>query len=214
MEAHGYYCVSCGDRGKVESDTKVRLSQSYREQGPASLAPTSPEFHATRTSNEPRGFDTCPMESNVDQQLGDNYVLSDRLPPLTYKNEHIEGVAGCQICDVRRCRIRALLLNVHPIPVISPLDNIEKTEVTELGDLNLVTKKPTNFIKQLGYTGCGWQRRILTEWLPYTAVIGWQDISHQICAQGHLPHDVLKKHLRELRKHGVSSLLVNNGLIR
>ena len=68
----------------------------------------------------------------------------------------------------------------------------------ELGDLNFVTKKPTNFIKQFGYTGSGWQHRILTEWLLYTGVIEWHDISHKICAQGHLPADVLKKPLERM----------------
>ena len=132
--------------------------------------------------------------------MWDNYVLSDRLPPLIYKNEHIEDTNGCQIADVRRCRMRALLFNVHPIPVISPLDNIEKMDGMELGDLNFVTKKPTSFIKQLGYTGSGWQHRILTEWLLYTGVICWQDISHRIIAQGHLPADVLKKPLERMEE--------------
>ena len=65
METHGYACASCGDKGKVEWDHTVRLSQSYGEQGPESFAPRCPECHATKTSDEPREFDTCPLESNI-----------------------------------------------------------------------------------------------------------------------------------------------------
>ena len=113
------------------------------------------------------------MESNVDQHVWEHYVKSERIPPLIFKNEQCENPAACMIADVRRCRMRALLLNVHPIPVFSPLDNIEVLDDDVLGDLNFVTRKAGNFIKLYGYTGPSWEHRVLTEWLLYVGVISW-----------------------------------------
>ena len=94
--------------------------------------------------------------------------------------------------------MRALLFNTHPIPLISPLDNIQETTGTEVGDLDCVTRKGTSFIKQFGYPGPGWQRRVQTEWLLCTGVISWSDTSHRICATGHLPADVLGNPLERM----------------
>ena len=49
--------------------------------------------------------------------------------------------------------MRALLLNVHPIPVFSPLDNIEPMNDHVLGDLSFATRKAGNFMKLYGYGG-------------------------------------------------------------
>ena len=118
-----------------------------------------------------------PLESNVDEHAWEHYVKSERLPPLIFKNEQCENPTSCMIADVRRCRMRALLMNVHPIGVLSPLDSIMPMNDHVLGDLNFVTRKPGNFIKLYGYSGPGWTHRILTEWLLYTGVIQWSDIS-------------------------------------
>ena len=93
--------------------------------------------------------------------------------------------------------MKALLLNVHPIPVFSPFDNIEPMNDHVLGDVNFVIWKASNFMKLYGYSGPGWQHRILTEWLLYTGVIQWSDISHKLTATAHLPADLLKKTLEK-----------------
>ena len=196
LEANGYACASCGDRGKVEFDHTIRFSQSYGDSKPD--APRCRECHATKTSEEPKEFETCPLESNLDAHVWEQYVKSERLPPLIYKNEQRENPSACMIADVIRCRMRALLLNVHPIPVFSPLDTIVPVNDHVLGDLNYVTRKAGNFIKLFGYTGPNWTHRILTEWLLYTGVIQWSDISCRLTATAHLPPDLLKKPLEKM----------------
>ena len=100
----------------------------------------------------------------MDLHVWEHYVKSERCPPLIFKNEQCENPEACMIADVIQCRMRALLMNVHPIPVFSPLDSIEPMTDHVLGDLNFVTRKAGNFIKLYGYTGPNWTHRILTEW--------------------------------------------------
>ena len=133
----------------------------------------------------------------MDEHVWEHYVKSERLPPLIFKNEQCDNPAACMIADVVRCRMRALLLNVHPIPVCSPLDSIVPVNDHVLGDLNFVTRKAGNFMK-LYYTGPGWQHRILTEFLLYVGTIQWSDISYRLTATAHLPPDLLKKPLEKM----------------
>ena len=88
--------------------------------------------------------------------------------------------------------------NVHPIPVFCALDVCRKMANLTLGDLNFVTKKAENFLLQLGYTGPGWQHRVLTEWLLHAGVICWGNISHTLTATAHHPADILTQPLRAM----------------
>ena len=198
LNAHDYSCASCGAKGSLEWDHTIRLSQSYGEQVTDSYAPRCLECHATKTSEEPQEFEMHPLESNVDRHVWEEYVMSERPPPLIYKNEVCENVAACRIADVRRCRMRALLLNCHEIPVLSPLDNIQRCDDYVLGDLNFVTKKATNFMAQLGHTGSGWQHVVQTQWLLYTGVICWDDIAFKLVATGRLPANILREPLEKM----------------
>ena len=139
-----------------------------------------------------------PLESNVDRHVWEEYAMSERPPPLIYKNEVCENVAACRIADVMRCRMRALLLNCHEIPVLSPLDNIQRCDDYVLGDLNFVTKKATNFMAQLGHTGSGWQHVVQTQWLLYTGVICWDGIAFKLVATGRLPAHILREPLEKM----------------
>ncbi len=67
-----------------------------------------------------------------------------------------------------------------------------------LGDLNFVTKKYSTFVKQLGYTGPGWQHRVQTEFLLHMGQLAWGDISHTLTATAHLPAGLLTKPLRTM----------------
>ena len=218
-ETFGYLCAGCGARGQVEWDHINRLSNSYGEQTLDSFQPLCGECHQQKSQGEPILFDTDPLVSHVDRHVWEEYVLSSRTPPLVQKINKLSesdpqpsaavslpkggaggilSLEGCRIADVRRCRFRALLLNSHPIPILSPLDNIEIFSLNVLGDLNFVTKKATNFQAQLGYTGPGWQHRVQTEWLLYTRIITFDDIAYKITASGHLPNDILKEPLEKM----------------
>ena len=59
-----------------------------------------------------------------------------------------------------------------------------------------MTKKAKNFVLQLGYTGPGWQHRVLTEWLLHAGVISWGDIAHTLTTTAHHPADILTQPLR------------------
>ena len=100
--------------------------------------------------------------------------VAEAPPPLVWKAKECPDVLGCEIADVRRCRKRALEFNVHPIPVVCALDVVRERVGPTLGDLNFLTKKAKSFVLQLGYTGPGWQHRVLTEWLLHTGVISWE----------------------------------------
>ena len=127
--------------------------------------------------DEPRDFDSDPLVSHFNSQVWENYVMSERPPPLIHKQKQVgETLDGLYIVDVRRCRKRALEFNVHEVPVFSPLDDVQRMTDYALGDINFVTLPATDCVKQFGYTGPGWQHRAQTEWLLYAGVIGWVDI--------------------------------------
>ena len=72
----------------------------------------------------------------------------------------------------------------HKIPLFSPLNNVLLRTQYEVGDINFVSAKATNCIHQLGYTGPGFQHRVLTEHLRHFGVIVWADMSHNFTASG------------------------------
>ncbi len=97
-------------------------------------------------------------------------------------------------------RKRSLEFNTHPIPVFCPLDDIQVRTEPGLGDLNFVTKKYSNLVKQLGYCGPGWQHRVQTEFLLYMKIISWEDVSHTLTATAHLPAGLLTQPLRKMEE--------------
>ena len=68
----------------------------------------------------------------------------------------------CWIADVKRCRKNALAQCAHEILVFSTLDDVQPLRHMVLGDVNFVTKAPSDPITQLGYMGPGWQHRVQT----------------------------------------------------
>ncbi len=209
MEANDYRCVSCGERGRVEWDHTTALSTSFGEQV---FEPLCPQCHAQKTSDEPREFDCDPLASHFNSRVWEKYVMTERPPPLIHKHKEV-GENKCLIADVRRCRKRALEFNVHDIPVFCPLDDVQRMVDYTLGDINFVTLTPTDCVKQLGYTGSGWQHRAQTEWLLYAGVITWTDIPWKLTATGRLPHDVFRKPLETMEKawdNGLGKQAVNS----
>ena len=61
-----------------------------------------------------------------------------------------------------------------------------------------MTKAPTNPVWQLGYTGPGWQHRVLTEHLLHYGVIAWPDVSHSFTATGRLPAGLFARPLQAM----------------
>ena len=136
--------------------------------------------------------------SSISKRAWDDYVESERLPPLLYKMKEVKPEVACMVADVKRCRRRALEFTPYKIPIFSPLDNIQARTEYKLGDLNFVTKKPTNVVSQLAYTGVGWQHRSLTEHLMHFGIIDWEDISFTFSACGHLPSGIFDEPLNKM----------------
>ena len=197
LEQYQYSCSNCGAQtSELEWDHIVPLSQSMDgEQPMEGFAPLCRACHQNKTCNESRNLDGNVLASKFEKSVYDTYVLSERLPPLVYQAHDVQNLSRCEIADVRRCRKRALEFCAHDIPIFSPLDQIEEVQDCTLGDLNFVTRPATNFIKQLGYSGPGWQHRVLTEWLLHTGTISWRDVSHRLRATAHYPADCLRKPL-------------------
>ncbi len=160
LEQNEHKCALCSSRGPFEWDHIARHSESYGEQVFQNLCV---QCHREKTDEESRTHDEDHLASHLEAKVWEQYVLSPRPPPLVYKLREAKSVVGLEIADVRRCRKRALEFNVHPLPVFCPLDDIKARTDTVLGDLNFVTKKYTTLVKQLGYTGVGWQHRVQTE---------------------------------------------------
>ncbi len=197
LEQNEHKCATCSSRGPFEWDHVARHSESYGEQVFQNLCT---QCHREKTDAESKTHDSDHLASHLEKRVWEQYVLSPRPPPLVYKLREVKGLAGLEIADVRRCRKRALEFNVHPLPVFCPLDDIKARVEPILGDLNFVTKKYTTLVKQLGYTGVGWQHRVQTEFLLYMRVISWEDISHTLTATAHLPAGLLTTPLRQMEE--------------
>ena len=119
------------------------------------------------------------------------------------KLKECTDAGGLEIADVIRCRRSALLYNVHPLPVFSPLDDIKVRTAFELGDLVFSTKtmsKRETFASALGYSGPGWMHRVQAEFLMHTGVLSWGDLSHTLTASAHLPSSLLAEPLEAMEK--------------
>jgi hypothetical protein len=218
LAEHNFRCAACGTSGKFEFDHVHALSTSFGEQR---FQPLCVSCHRTKTAEEPKEpAQHDALASHFNQEAWDSYVLSRRPPPLICKTkEALKGdledrLEGCLHSDVQRCRTRALLYNTHEIAIFCPLDSpVERTECL-LGDLNFVTLPYRCCVKQLGYTGPGWQHRVQTEWLLYAGVLDWQYISYTFTATGRAPADLFSEALQEveraapdLSKLGVNSMI-------
>ena len=137
LEKGDYKCSSCGSIANLEYDHITRLSTSFGDQQFQALCP---ECHAQKTMDEGKEHGD-PLQSHFNQNVWDNYVSSDRTPPLVFKNKELDNLEGLFIADVKRCRKRALEFNCRKIPIFGVFDDIKKRTENVLGDLNYVSKK-------------------------------------------------------------------------
>ena len=184
LQEYGHKCAQCGSRSnKLEFDHICRVSESY---GAApECQPLCPACHREKTDLEARNLDSSiGLASTFEKHAWENYVLSERMPPLLYKHHECkEAAEQLRIVDVIRCRRRSLEYNNHCIPIYCSLDQIQPRIECILGDLNFVTKRPTNIVSQLSYTGAGWIHKSFAEFLLHMGVIAWCDISHILMPQ-------------------------------
>jgi hypothetical protein len=197
LEAHDNRCALCGVQwAEFEWDHIAPLAQSL---GAQRFQPLCRSCHRDKTLAEPAALETDILASHFELGVWEGYVESERPPPLVYRHKSAEeGEGGLMVADVVRCRKRALEFSAHELPVFCPFDDIQPVADCALGDLNFVTKRASNFITQLGYTGPGWQHRVQTEWLLHTCVISWGDVTHRITATGRYPADALRRPLERM----------------
>ncbi len=194
LEDNAYSCALCGQRGRMEWDHTQRFSESF---GPQVFQAICRQCHLAKTAQEPQDLDGDPLVSHFGRTVWDAYVLSPRPPPLVWKAKVGEDHIGCRIADVRRCRKRAL---EYPVPVFSPLDDIQETGTT-LGDVVFCSKAPkSSCVTMLGYTGPGWMHRCQAEFLLHHGVITWADLPWKLTASGSLPADIFRKPLRQMEE--------------
>jgi hypothetical protein len=194
LEANSYACTLCGERAQLEWDHTHRFSESFGEQA---MLPLCKACHAAKTATEPHSIEPDPLASHFEQAVFDGYVMSPRPPPLVFKAKAFGELEGLRIVDVRRCRMRALMHNVHEIPVFCPLDDIQPTGTT-LGDIVYASKPSKCFIRDLGYTGPGWMHRVQAEFLLHHGVLKWTDLPWKLNATGRLPADIFKLPLEQM----------------
>ena len=135
------------------------------------------------------------LTSHFNQHVWNQYVLTARPPPLVHKVKTVDDIDNLSMCDVIRCRKRALEHNCHEVSVFCPLDDIELVNDCQLGDIMFCDAPYKCCIKQLGYTGPGPMHRCQAEWLLYSNVLTWADFKYKLTATGRLPHDIFKQPL-------------------
>ncbi len=198
QEQHDHRCAQCGAQwADFEWDHVSRLSQSL---GPQTFQPLCVSCHRKKTQAEPSAFESDALASHFERGAWDSYVESPRVPPLVWKHWGARGEEGLQIADAIRCRKRALEFSAHELPVFCPLDDVQEVRDCVFGDLNLVTRRATDFVKQLGYAGPGWKNRVQTEWLLHFGVIAWSDVTHKLTATGRYPPDALRGPLQRMER--------------
>ena len=126
LEAYNHRCAACGAKSsQLEWDHKESFSTSLWEQTIESFQCLCPSCHQGKSAVESRAFENDIIASHFEKGVFERYVESPRPPPLVWRIKDVPDLPDLWIADVRRCRQRALLYCAHPVPVLSPLDNIE-----------------------------------------------------------------------------------------
>ena len=115
LEKYNHKCAFCSSKTKLEFDHIVRHSCSFG--GAPECQPLCFQCHALKTSNESRNMEGSIFGSSFSKRAWDDYVESERLPPLLYKMKEVKPEVACMVADVKRCRRRALEFTPYKIPI-------------------------------------------------------------------------------------------------
>ena len=96
-----------------------------------------------------------------------------------------------------RCRRNALDQNQSPLPIFSPLDQIQMLDDCALGDYNWVNKDlciddPIRYARLLPYSGPRWYWRASVQYMLDRGIVQWSDIKYRLTASAHIPPDFFK----------------------
>jgi hypothetical protein len=99
--------------------------------------------------------------------------------------------------DVVRCRRNGLDQNTEPLPIFSPLDQIQPMDECVLGDYNFVDKQvsiedPVRYARLLPYSGPRWYWKQSVQFMLDSGIIHWTDIKFKLTASAHVPHDFFR----------------------
>ena len=98
---------------------------------------------------------------------------------------------------MRRCRRNALDQNTEPLPIFSPLDQIQDCTNCTLGDFCFVDKDieildPIKYARLLPYTGPRWYWKNSVKFMLDQGIVRWSHIKYTLTATSHIPHDFFR----------------------
>ena len=111
LEKYDFSCAACGTKTNELEFDHIQALQSLAPGAKQVFQPLCPACHQLKTSQEPKNMTRDLLASHFEKSVYENYVMSERPPPMVYKPKECAEISGCQISDVIRCRKRALELN-------------------------------------------------------------------------------------------------------
>jgi hypothetical protein len=198
MANQDWQCNQCGDRAWFEMDHVARLSENPL--GAQDFQALCKSCHRAKTGLESASHHTaCKLVSHFDEHAWTEYVLSPRASPLILKYKEVDvQLKSLKLCDIVKCRRRALEFNQYPIPIYSVLDQITRRQEFKVYDSNYIDTPYKCCIKQNGYTGPGWYSRSYTEWALYSGTCNWSQIPYVFDASAHLPAESFAAAIHEM----------------
>ena len=141
-------------------------------------------------------FQENPLASVFEESVYEHFHLSPK-PKQSIQQLHPPPNNSSVEIDVRRCRRSGLDNNIEPIPIFSPLDEIQECSNCNLGDYNFIDKGLEildigKYTKYYPYTGPRWYWKGATKYMLEIGVIRWDDIKLTLTATAHLPHDFFR----------------------
>ena len=197
LEEYNHRCAQCGDLGNefnntLELDHPCPLRAGGDNE--QALIPLCSNCHSHKSYLEClTPFQENPLANVFEQSVYKAFHESPK-PKQAVQQLHAPISQATVEIDTIRCRKSALEHNKHPLPIFSPLDQIQQLDTCTLGDYCFVDKDveildPATYARLLPYSGPRWYWRESVQYMLSTGVIRWSDIKYTLTTTAHLRHD-------------------------
>ena len=204
----GGLCESCGDKAQLELDhTTPRAVWGSNDAG--NFTHLCIACHRSKTTscdaNRLNLEDRCVYLSRFSQDVWEKFVKG-RKPAQTIATLHQPppGTPTILHCDIKSCRFNALVeCNTDPIPVFSPMDEINKFEGFQLKDYMYVSipkNRRRSILHSYVYDGPRFYIRQEVTWMLEHGVCSWCDILYSLEATSHRTAKELSSRLKMMKQ--------------
>ena len=205
LHRSGGKCETCGDPA-TEIDHSVPRAAFGRDVA-GNFSHKCSACHKLKTHtvdvNRLNLEDPNPYCSRMNETLYSQFVTKARRPHQVVANLH-EPVRGpIWHCDVKSCRFSGICeANSHPVPIFSPLDEIEEVTSYHIADYMWVEIPPSRTrsrLRSYAYDGPRFYSKAEVQFLLEHCIARWDDMKFALHATAHRSPQDLSQKLKYMR---------------